>query len=132
MKLLLNILLIGGLSYLSGIFGWWVWDFAVIAFLVAYFTNANGWSSFIAGFLAIGVLWLVVAMMLNIPNEGMLANKVAQMFKLPNASAILIVTALVGALVGGFGALTGSLFRAALVPPKSRRLKHGRTMMRRW
>lgn len=132
MKLLLNILLIVGLSYLSGYFGWWAWDFGVIAFLVAYFTNANGWSTFLSGFFGIGILWFVVSFMINGANGGLLADKVSQVLQLPNSMALVIFTALIGGLVGGFAALTGSLFRAVINPPASRRLKVGRTYMRRW
>jgi ABC-type phosphate/phosphonate transport system permease subunit len=124
--------LIAGLSYLSGYFGWWTWDFALIAFLVAYFTNANGWSSFLSGFLGIGILWFVLSTLMNGANDGLLAGKVSEILKLPSSMALIIATALIGGLVGGFSALTGSLFRAVINPPKSRRLKVGRTYMRQW
>ena len=117
MRFIINIIIIAGLSYLSGNLGWFEWDFAIIAFLVAYLLNANGWSSFLSGFVAIAVLWYVVASMTNNANDGLLAERIATVISMPSGSALLIISALVGGLVGGFSALTGSLAHLMFSPP---------------
>jgi hypothetical protein len=71
--------------------------------------------SFWSGFAAIFVVWAALALLKSIPNENILAGRVVQLFPLPNNWIwLLFVTALVGGLVGGIGALSGILLKKAL------------------
>lgn len=118
MKLIVNIIVIALLSYLSALIGWWEWDFVIIAAIVGYLNNANGWSSFLSGFLGVGGLWMGYAHWLNYHNEGLLADKMAGVLSLGSGFEMVLLTAVVGGLVGAFATLTGSLLRMNVQPPR--------------
>ncbi|MBN8650190.1 MAG: hypothetical protein J0L67_02120 [Cytophagales bacterium] len=83
------------------------WSMALGAFGVAYFTGNKSFISFLAGFISIALLWSVFAFYLDFKTDSILTAKVNQLLPV-NA---FLLTALVGALVGGFAALTGALFK---------------------
>lgn len=97
---------------------WWI--IAVVAFGLAFWRAISGKHAFWSGFFAIFLLWAVMALVKTIPNENLLANRVGQMFGFPDLAFnwifILLITALVGALVGGFFALAGFYCREAFLP----------------
>ncbi len=107
MKTLFNILLIAGLSYLAHLFIpiWWI--FAIVAFLISFAFADNAWKAFLAGFLGISLLWLILTGMNSFNNDFVLTNKITEMLKLPQSSLLIILTALIGGLVGGFSSMTG-------------------------
>jgi hypothetical protein len=114
MRFLLATLLIALLSYIAGLFMPW-WSIAVVAFLVALLIRPSIRMSFLAGFTSIFLLWALVALWIDIKNEHILSHKIAQLFPLGGSPGMLIlITALVGALVGGFAAMSG----ASLLPAK--------------
>lgn len=114
MRFLLATLLIALLSYIAGLFLPW-WSIALAPFLVALIIRPSIGMSFLAGFTGIFLLWALVSLWIDIENEHILSHKIAQLFPLGGSSALLIlVTALVGALVGGFAAMSG----ASLLPLK--------------
>jgi hypothetical protein len=113
MKLILSILLTAALSFLAGMFLPW-WSIAVVAFLVALLIPQKISMSFLSGLVGIFLLWTIVASWIDIKNSSMLSHKVSELFKLGGSSILLIlVTALIGGLVGGFAAMAGSSLRPA-------------------
>lgn len=89
---------------------WWI--IAIAAFAVAFFIKQNSFIAFLSGFIGIFLLWTVYAFMLSSANENILVTKVAELMKAltqGSTSTLFIITGLIGGLVGGFGALTGSL-----------------------
>ena len=114
MKFFLATLLIALLSYIAGLFMPW-WSIALVAFLVALLVRPSIKMGFFAGFTGIFLLWAIVALWIDIKNEHILSQKIAQLFPLGGSSVLLIIiTALIGALVGGFAAMSG----ASLLPVK--------------
>ncbi|MCU0445919.1 MAG: hypothetical protein MUE85_13490 [Microscillaceae bacterium] len=89
---------------------WWL--IVVDAFLGALLLGKNGWQAFLSGFLAVALVWAGQAFYWNYQNEDLLANKIADLFFLPNSMALLGVTVLIGGLVGGFSALSGYSIKA--------------------
>lgn len=83
------------------------WSMALGAFGVAYFVGNKSFISFLAGLISIALLWSVFAFYLDFKTDSILTAKVNQLLPV-NA---FVLTALVGALVGGFAALTGALFK---------------------
>lgn len=111
MRFILTVLLIALLSYIAGLYLPW-WSIAPVAFLVALFIRQTPGKSFLAGFTGIFLLWLILALWIDAANESLLSQKIAQLFPLGGSSiALIVVTALVGALVGGFAAVSGSFLR---------------------
>lgn len=101
------------LTFAGGYFlPWWV--VAIAAFLPALFIGKTPAKSFFAGFSAVFIVWTAMAFFKTVPNDNMLAKRVATLMQLPNWILLLIVTALVGGLVGGMSALSGVLVKRAL------------------
>lgn len=100
------------LTFAGGYFlPWWV--VAIAAFLPALFIGKTPAKSFLAGFAAVFVVWAAMALFKSIPNDNMLAKKVATLMQLPNWILLLVITALLGGLVGGMSALSGVLVKRA-------------------
>ena len=87
------------------------WSMAAVAAIVALlFKYKNSAASFSVGFSAAFLLWCAYAYTLNLENLGLLATKLGELFNV-TGSHLPYVTGMVGGLLGGFGALTGSLAR---------------------
>ncbi len=111
MKFIISILLTALLAFAFGLYLPW-WTIALSAFIVALLILQSPGTSFLSGFLGIFFLWALLSWLLNSSNNGILSAKMAVILPLGGSAFMLIfVTAIVGALVGGLGALTGSLLR---------------------
>jgi hypothetical protein len=110
-KFLVNTLLIALLSFVGGLF-FPSWIIAPIAFMVSLLIPLRPLPAFLSGFLALFLLWGGLALAANVANEGILGTKIAWLLPLNGSPyALILVTALVGALVGGGGSLTASFLR---------------------
>jgi hypothetical protein len=87
------------------------WFMAVIAFAAAYFFGKKPGKAFLAGFFGVFLAWLVLALFKSVPNDNILATRVAYLMQLPNWIVLLMVTGIIGGLVGGMAALSGALVR---------------------
>lgn len=111
MKFFVSIVLTALLSFAFGIFLPW-WSVAIAAFIVAFAIHQQPWKAFVTGFLGVFLLWFFLVLTINSANNGILAGKVAViMLKVDSPAALMLVSALIGGIVGGFGALTGCLTR---------------------
>ncbi|MDP9076216.1 MAG: hypothetical protein M3O71_02235 [Bacteroidota bacterium] len=100
------------LSFASGYFlPWWV--VAIAAFLPALFIGKTPARSFWSGFAGVFIVWTILALFKTVPNDNMLAKRMAGLFHLPNWVLLLIITALIGGIVGGMSALSGVLLKKA-------------------
>lgn len=74
--------------------------------------------SFLAGFLAMFLLWGGFTFLIDHQNASLLSQKVAQLIPGAAGSAgnymMIIISALIGGLLGGFGALSGNLLGEAI------------------
>ena len=113
MKFILSILLVGLVTYAIGIYGtlpWW--SFVVTNLIISIALPIKPVQSFIAGALGVGALWAGLAFGIDLANNHILSTKVAQILPLGGSYiALIIVTAFVGALLGGLASLTGSFVR---------------------
>ena len=108
MKFLISTLLIALLSFVSGLYLPW-WGVALAAFLVGALVPQRPGLSFLSGFLALFLLWALLAWSIDAANNSILSKKIAEILPLGgNPYLLIIVTAFVGALVGGGAALSGS------------------------
>lgn len=114
--LLLLILVLG--TGLQIFLPWWV--ITPLCLVLAFTWPVRGGWAFLAGFIGIGLGWLVLASWLNVRNEGLLAHRVAQLLPLGGYGWLLVfITALLGGLVGGLAALAGAWARFAVSPAKA-------------
>jgi hypothetical protein len=114
MRFFNSFLLTALLSFIAGIYISYWWFFALVAFLVAILIHQKGYKAFFAGFLALFILWFVLAFWIDLTNEGLLSLKIASILPLGGSNWLLmIVTACIGGLVAGFAALSGSYLRSS-------------------
>ena len=111
MKFTIATLLTALISFVSCLYLPW-WTVAIAAFLVAILVKQTALRAWLSGFLGVGLLWMLIAIIRNSGNDGILAKKIADLFSLNGSTILLItITGLVGALVGGMGALTGAFLQ---------------------
>lgn len=110
MRFLIHVLLIAVISaYAEWIWAWWM--IAVVSFIVMGFTRTKPSESFLSGFLGVGLSWLCIALWRDNANAHILSGRMAGVFGLPGYPWFIVVTVLIGALVGGLSALTASYAR---------------------
>jgi hypothetical protein len=102
------IILLGFLSQL--LFPWW--SIAIVAFYVGFWVYESPTKSFVYGTAAVTLLWLTYAMIQNSMNTGIISSGISNMLdgKL-SVAQLMTFTGVVGGLVGGFSAMTGTMLR---------------------
>ncbi|WP_303309462.1 hypothetical protein [Hymenobacter sp. BT730] len=112
MVLFLLILVLAALAQLF--LPWWI--ITPLCFVLAAWRGHTGGRAWLAGFGGIGLGWVLVAGWLHVRTEGILSHRVAQLLPLGgNGWLLVLVTAVLGGLVGGFAALAGAWVRQAVV-----------------
>ena len=110
-RFILQLALVALFSYISQWLMPW-WGVMVGAGLATAVVYNKATSSFFAGFLGVGILWFIVAFTFNSANDSILSTRVAELFKLSSGLQLVLVTALLGAIIGGLSGLTGNYFVA--------------------
>ena len=103
-QMLTTILVVSLLQYFLP---WWALAIGCLA--VGYLFATPGWQSFLAGLLAVALVWGGFAYWIDQNTQSALTERVARLFPTQTVPLLLLVTAVVGGLVGGFASLTGSL-----------------------
>ena len=113
MKFLSAIILTALLAFATGLYGilpWW--SFAITSFIIAIAIHQKAGKAFLAGFAGLFLLWSILAILIDSANDHILATKVANILPLGGSYWVLILlTAIIGGLVSGLDALTGSYLR---------------------
>ena len=113
MKFTTSILLMILLSFSACLFFPW-WSIAIVAFLITLLIPQTPIASFFTGFIALFILWGILSFWISSNNENILAHRLSLLFfKTDNPFLLILVTALIGALIAGFAALTASFVRRA-------------------
>ena len=107
---ILAILIFGSMA--QSMLPWWSIVF-VAGFAGALFEK-HGFKSFLMGFFGVLLLWGIYAFIINSGNEGILANRMGQLFEGLSGGTMILVSGIIGGLVGGLGAMTGTLGRKML------------------
>lgn len=114
-------LLIAIISLILQLFLPW-WIIAPVAFALAAWKANSGKNAFFSAFLAIFVLWIIVGLIHTLPNENILANRVASMLTLPvnsfNWLIVLVISGVIGGIAAGFSALAGRYTQEAIIASK--------------
>ncbi|MGF2413827.1 hypothetical protein [Ferruginibacter sp.] len=111
MKFITSLILTALLSFAACLFLPW-WSIAIAAFIVAVLIPQHVGKAFLTGFLALFILWGGLSFWISNSNEHLLAHKVSMLIlKMDNPYVLMLATALIGALVAGFAALSGSLLK---------------------
>lgn len=113
MKFFVATILTALLAFISGLFLPW-WGIAITSLLVAVLVHQKAGKAFLAGFVGVFILWAGLAWWIDMKNNGILSKKIAGILPLGGSSIVLIlVIGLVGGLVAGFAAMSGSYLRAS-------------------
>ncbi|MEJ7627267.1 MAG: hypothetical protein WKF35_10415 [Ferruginibacter sp.] len=111
MKFILSLLLIALLSFAVCLFLPW-WSIAIVAFIVNALIPLHPLRAFLAGFISIFILWVVISFILSSGNDHLLADKISLLIiKTKNPFLLIALTGFIGGLVAGFASLSGSLLR---------------------
>jgi hypothetical protein len=113
MKFLVATILTALLSFIAGIYINIWWFFGIVALVVALLVHQRAGKAFFAGFLGLFLLWFILAFWIDNANDGVLSVKIASLLPLGESKwTLIIVTALIGGLIAGFAALSGSYLRS--------------------
>jgi hypothetical protein len=108
MKLALTIIIIILLSFCACLYFPW-WTIAIVAFIVSALIPQRPWVSFLSGFIALFLLWGSLSFWISSNNDHILGHRVSKLIlSLDSPVLLILLTALIGGLIAGFGALTGS------------------------
>ena len=107
MKFIMQVVVIAVLAYLLELLLPW-WSIAIAAFAGGTLLKTR--ANFLAGFLGIGLLWLIAALLNENDAAAPLTDRVALIFKV-SKPVLLFIMSVIGGLAGGFAAMTGALLR---------------------
>lgn len=111
LKWIVTVLLIALLSFALCLYLPW-WSIAIAAFMVSLLIPMRPVFSFLSGFVALFMLWGGYASWMSSENNHLLAGKISVLvLNNDNPFLLILITAFIGAIVGGFAALSGSLLR---------------------
>lgn len=111
MKAFILFLVIGILSYVAGIFYPW-WSVAVVAFVVTLIVPQKPFAAFLTAFLAIFVFWFSLAFFIDLSNDHIMGNRIAELFLQSSSSVIMaVISGAIGGLVAGLAAVSASCLR---------------------
>jgi len=113
MNLFVRITVIAALSSISQMYLPW-WTAVVIALFVEALIGKGDKTSFYTGFYGVSIPWMILATYIDVKSESILTVRILELFKLPQFSFVLIIlTGLIGGLIGGVGSMTGGWIKAA-------------------
>ena len=113
MKFFSALIITALLSFIAGLFLPW-WGIAVASFLAAIVVYQKAGFAFLSAFFGLFLLWSTLAFWIDTKNESILSMRVAELLGIGNNSFLLIlITGMIGGLVGGIAALPGSFLRTA-------------------
>lgn len=97
----------------SFVLPWWI--VAIISFIAALIIAKTSAHAFWSAFAAIFIVWVVMAMFKSVPNNHILATRMAHVLPLGGHWMVLTaITGFIGGLVAGMSALSGQLLKKAL------------------
>jgi hypothetical protein len=108
MRFAVQIIVIVFVGFVLELFFPW-WSVAAAAFVGGLLLNTR--LNFLAGFLAVGLLWIGKALISEVSSTSDFADRVARIFMLYNKTLLLLITFLLAGLVGGFASMTGGALR---------------------
>ncbi|HRP56294.1 hypothetical protein [Agriterribacter sp.] len=111
MKFTVSIILTALLSFVACLYLPW-WSIAVVSFLIAIVIFQKPYMAFITGFVSLLLLWGGLAWWISSANDDLLAHKISVLVIKADSPFLLVgLTAMTGAVVAAFAAMSGSLLR---------------------
>jgi hypothetical protein len=111
MKFLASVFLMALVGFALGLYLPW-WSVALAGFSISFFLYQKPVVALLTGFISIFLLWGLITIVRSQANDHILAHRVSILILQKDSPNLLIlVTALIGGITGGMGALCGSLLR---------------------
>lgn len=121
MKLIFRTLLLGFVIYFLPSFLPW-WSIAVVAFVIGVGIPGPGANAFISGFLGGGIAWLLLAWQLDTAANAVLSEKIVGLFPFSDATYLIIIAGLIGAITTALSTLCGTSLRQIFAKKPQRSL----------
>ena len=96
---------------------WWI--IVIVSFLTCAILGKTAKIALWASFFAILILWTGMALFKSIPNDHLLAKRVAEMLGVNSWPLVLLISAMLGAFVAAVSGFCGYHFRKAVIKPKT-------------
>ena len=109
-KYLLYFILILVLAAIIQLFLPW-WSMPLLAIVLAYTLKVKPTIAFLGGFLAAIFLWGGYALYINIANDGIMSDRIGQLFGGLSGNTMVVISAVFGGLFTGLAGLVGSQCR---------------------
>lgn len=107
---MLLVILILLLAFILNLWLPW-WTIALPGLLLGYVMKPAPGKAFLAGFIALFMLWGSQTLYIHVANNGFLSTRIAELLGGIPPFTLIVITAIIGGLVSGLAALTGSLAR---------------------
>lgn len=114
MKTLIAVVAISVVVLILGQFlPWYCAGFAAI--VGGYLLKFGFFKTLLVGFLGVGLAWLCYSFYLDSGNSSILSNRIAQLLKMGSGLTLMIVSAIIGGILGALGAILGREIRILTV-----------------
>jgi cell division protein FtsX len=111
MKFLASVFLMALVGFALGLYLPW-WSVALAGFVISFFLYQKPLIALLTGFISIFLLWGLLTIVRSQANDHILAHRVSILILQKDSPNLLIlVSALIGGITGGMGAICGSLLR---------------------
>ena len=110
MNFLLRVFIIFLLSYIFGFDSYW-WLIVIYPITVGFIFFDNVISHFISGFLGVFLAWLTLMFQLDVATHSIISQKIANILFVYNNIILIIISSLMGGILGGIGSVLGQLIR---------------------
>ena len=100
---------------LAWILGLWspYWSLSLVAAVMGFLLKPGAWKALLAGMLAGALLWGFIAWRIDVANASILSTRIGMLFG-TGATGMVLITAALGAILAGLGALLGERIRNAM------------------
>jgi hypothetical protein len=105
-----DVAVIAALAYVAELFIG-IYGAAAVAFVGGIVRGGSLWGAFGKGFVAIGLLWLVLFLLSAMPNNFIMADRMAGTMALKSGPWLILAATLLGAVLGGLACLNGFLLK---------------------
>ncbi|MBD8490107.1 hypothetical protein IFO69_15225 [Echinicola sp. CAU 1574] len=110
MKFLLWMLLFALITLLASPFLTY-WVMMLIWAILGIILGGDGVKAFFSAAMGVGIVWLGKSFWVTWSTASPLPEMMGEIMGINHQGALMLITALMGALIGGFSALTGNRFR---------------------